>query len=265
MLKSKQKKIYELWFEYLKRSVDYKEFCEWYQKKKENPSLNIPFPKKFENIEKPSQFRKLSEPFFFINGRFGDVHKVSFNTWWAHNKGLLLKDEMVSQSGPGFVEDYLDYVERDINQVIDDFKLWVGREPTLSELKEYFIKLLKNYFPFRAYLMINPLEKSSILNKAVNKKILDLKNKKSLHKDLISVNRYRKPIGQQRLDKIERYLNAYDLKQVNYTWQEIANSLKYQESYSIDEADLKREVFRDIKKAKNIIKNVEEGYFPGKY
>lgn len=48
--KSNKKEIYRLWWEYLKRSEDYKEFCEWFREKRKNP--DIPIPDKFKSSKK---------------------------------------------------------------------------------------------------------------------------------------------------------------------------------------------------------------------
>ena len=75
------------------------------------------------------------------------------------------------------------------------------------------------------------------------------------------------PTGNIRIDELERYLKAYDLKIMGKTNKKVANII-YPE-YDLLDADLNatalRYVSRDLSKARKILKNVEIGYFPGKY
>ena len=73
---------------------------------------------------------------------------------------------------------------------------------------------------------------------------------------------YFKEVGRIRYDELQRYLKIYDLKKTGMKWPDI-----FKKTYPNKEwNELNRRSIRtEYDKAKKIVKNVENGNFPGKY
>lgn len=103
----RSKENYRLWFEHLKQSKDYKEFCEWVQKKALEKQLDIikaldpgmpetsahwlsegmlDYSVNVGYEETPEKYRKFIVPFRY----FGNVPEASFESWWTANNHKLL-------------------------------------------------------------------------------------------------------------------------------------------------------------------------------
>lgn len=106
--KADPKEVYRLWYEYLKRSADYEEFCNWIRENKPQefsvlPSFSpstteahfnfltdtIPYK---PNPPLPEHFRKKSvgntgkqtRYFASLYLNFRDIYKIPFEEWWAN-------------------------------------------------------------------------------------------------------------------------------------------------------------------------------------
>jgi hypothetical protein len=70
--KINEKEIYRLWWEYLKRSEDFKNFCDWFRKQKGGIKSNLP-----ENTVLYKDGKAHS--FTFLIQAFNDLHTISFD------------------------------------------------------------------------------------------------------------------------------------------------------------------------------------------
>lgn len=158
----------------------------------------------------------------------------------------------------------MDFKIRDSDQSFSD-----ARPPTIEEYKQ-ILKLLSSDF-FFSISLLNPYDNKDKTIEAI-KKLIDEKRSDLLKSDkkkfeILKSEQFLWPTGNLRIDELERYLKAYDLKRKGKTNKEVAKII-YPE-YDLSDADLNatalRYVSRDLSKARKILKNVEMGYFPGKY
>ena len=111
------KEIYRLWFEYLKRDKDDKEFCEWMEKRKKT---RLPIPEKF--LKDKNGF---VHPAVWGFLHFHNIHSCSFEEWWVVKKHVLERRKKLSESAEEYsesVENRLEPVRFDIVNSIDEFK-----------------------------------------------------------------------------------------------------------------------------------------------
>lgn len=268
----KEKRIYKEWIEYLRRSDDYKIFCDIIQKKKRSPSF--PIPHKFKDSKYPSNY--------FM---FGPIHSSewNFDEWWKYRKhalsllkGLPVKNYIARKilkindewQATGIVEDLSQVFDRLFHSCISTFKFYnENREPTLSEFKEYFCKQLKDGDAIYQdiVLRIDPRgEKTEIILSEL-KRIIKRKRQlakvmtKELHSKL-----YLKPTTRHiRLDELERYRKVYDLRKKDFDPRNIIQMMNPKDD--CENPDVQRSYRDFFLKAKKIITNVESGMFPGAY
>ncbi len=239
------KKYEHLKWEYLNRSEDYKEFCEFMRKKTKNKKL--PIPEKFKT-DKPGIWHPVVYRFHeYLHLNYSSM---TFDEWWKWREKNIKMNQKKSRP----VVDYLEskFVEKEIQHCIDSFKRFEGREPTLDEFKKYFIQLMKGSGDL--YLMVKPRNKSEDLVKKFREVVQDFKKNK------LNLPKHRKR------DELERYLKIYDLWKEKVKMKDIIKQIgtKSQKADCNNQNVIR--VFRaDLAKAKKIIKNVERGYFPGKY
>jgi len=74
MSRKEEKEVYRVWWEYLKRSEDYKELCLWFRGRRENPDLHV--PDKFKN-----KASKSIQPIDSTYRKFFHIHEHSFDEW----------------------------------------------------------------------------------------------------------------------------------------------------------------------------------------
>jgi hypothetical protein len=150
------------------------------------------------------------------------------------------------------------------------FKTRAGREPTVDEFKDSLSLILEN--DFKLYITIaNPFRNkeeitniiSEIIEEERKKRERVFKNQKA-EIDFFEPGRFELPGSNLREDELTRYLKAFDLKTEGKTTKEIARIVhpEYNKE-NIDSAI--RATYRDLKNATTILKNVEDGFFPGKY
>lgn len=262
------KEDYRLWFEYLRRSNNYKLFCS--ARREKNPSIENPLWK----IDK-ERILKYPEPHLPETGLyhylvknyvvFGDIFTYStFNKWWNDRKEYIRK-QIYFFSSKGVV-DYGDKVEIDIDSFIALFKMENDREPTLQEFRNGLVNSIKN--SGYLYLRVNVVNHSwdnlknqvhDLVKTQIKKPIVrevGLRHKRHSSKYFSSV------FGKIRRDELEKYLQVYDLREKDKKWLDIAETVL---PSNADQETKRREVLRYYKKALGIIKNVEEGIFPGEY
>ena len=251
-----KKEIYRLWFKYLKRSENYRKYCEWEREKKKNLILSI--PEEFRN----EQGRYLD----FIYSNFFDVHTSSFDEWWEwkteHEK---LREEI--RSPDRSIQDYTNFINEEIQKLVDDFKYYEGRDPTLEEFINSFVQRIENNA--KLYLIVDPVERTEILMDRF-KRIIREKKKEPSVKRLELFWRETDEILKSRIefDNLKVYLRVYDLRKQKIKWQNIMldeEIARINKDRSVENENDRRLFQLYRQKAERIIKNVEEGYFPGDY
>lgn len=250
----KEKEVYRLWWECLKRNPDYKEFCEWVRKRRINKEL--PIPDKFRKENHGGHTPAEAMCFF----TFYDVHANSFDEWWE----LHEQRKMLNNPHP-VVSDYAELIEREFDNCIESFKAsHEGREPSLQEFKEDFCQSLKRTAWF-SFFKVSITEDKSVIKKELDKMINSCKEKPHV-KALIETRRnsYLKQDGKHvRIDELKTYLEVYDLKTQGLKPKDIIK--KHNPNLDYKYESMQRLYRRYFEKAKKIIANVKHGLFPGKY
>lgn len=244
-----EKEIYKLWYEYLKRSDDYKEFCLWMRKKRKNSSL--PVPEKYRKNKHGG-----THPFVFTFLRFHDVHKNSFEKWYKYHKEI--RRNIRNSRTPKGINNYSDFVGYDINRCVGSFKRREGREPTIQELKNSLANLMKKE-KYALWLMVSPVGREI---KELTRQFAEIikKHKDETCSQELQYKRNLELTSKRRIKEMENYLKVYELRSTGLKW--MSTTAKIFGGYT---KDRQREVMRYYSKAKKIIKNVERGVFPGKY
>lgn len=138
------KSRYRLYFEYLRRSDDYKKYCEYRRARLNNPKM-----------ETPQEFIKhRSERFVCGYDFWGDIHSdsFSFDDWWNNTLDKFKLWE--AKAGKrNLVVDYTNIVEDDIDYCCSHYWDQKGLEPDLDDLKSFFPQWLKSYG--YAYIRVN--------------------------------------------------------------------------------------------------------------
>lgn len=254
----KEREIYNLWWEYLKRSKDYKEYCEFQRRK----NIETHAPKKFQvNVK-----RGYIPPVTIAYHWFGDVHVNSFEKWWEFHQRKATNEavKIVSDS----IIDYSDVVTQHMEICIDSFIAQKGRTPTLDEFTFYFSDYMKSDKDGFIYLWVNPWHAPiKEMTKRFEEIVTEQKrNIPQIQKIELALEKYRKPssLNRIRLDELKRYLQVYDLRNRGLKWNDIIKKLNRTDDKAIIEI-VRVEFHRYLRKAKAIIKNVERGIFPGEY
>lgn len=272
--KPSDKEVYELWWEYLKRSELYKTFLDLIPKatKKVNNQdvidLNVMdelFRSKYpvdKDIFMANARISVSVAYmgqYFEN--FGDIFNNSFDDWWKKrsrvNQSLpviVLNDGEASKSFPQFAEM--------LEQKQKEKKKALSSQETLAALTESN----PNYI-FLAVPMVG-----GVTIEDISKQIVEIRSKWKEHFDIEDFNyrRFKMPVSRVRLDEMKRYLQLYDkvnnLKEAGLKMKDIiieVSSESLGNATSLDSYDAIRRVFySDLQKAKKIIRNVECGSFP---
>ena len=241
------RKIYKLWFEFLLLSNNYKDFCEWKRKEKRNAS-----------VERPEMFKKLDILLPFVVGysNFGDIFEIDFEKWWANRKEFLLARRRVS------VSNFINLFKTEMENAIAEFKLDEGRDPSLNEFQGIILGLIDS--PKRDIISVT-------LTGGETVKDLSLQFAKLIRrsKSKFKANHWRSigklPTTTKRIDELQRYLDVYKLSLQGRSPREIAGQIEYYSRHKSDAQERHRMIRSDRQKAKSIIKNVEQGIFPGKY
>jgi len=250
--------VYELWWKFLKLSDSYREFCEImrYVTDTESEVFYRQFDEGYKKIHPESKeiidYDHFDQKYYsnhLLNWEFmGDVHVNGFDRWWENWE--LPKNKSYS---------ILDLRDPDIRKKLPiyQFALHMNkkkkRKPlTPEEVINYFT--IQPEYIFVAIPIGHEMKTTEIremitaMRKAARKE----------HYDELKINecRFRKPYGSKRYSEIEKYHDIYHCVHV-----ERMSLNKAKERTGV----LDSSVFSKYRNnAIEIIKNVEEGIFPGK-
>lgn len=284
-----RKKIYKLWWEYLKRSEGYKAFIEKHPEVLKNNDLlrfysfdgyklydeigedNDEDPEYREYVKERDKWRRALS--------FGNVHKDSFESWWKKFTQLpeeepveeLSKhiDRMMKKTHTSTASKSLNvYKNFNLNMNLGSKCKEYLKFDFVSKSAEIQSKALHELIeqpdqPF-IYLIINA-------DTFTDDNIAEIKNiarrrkegfiKRRADKILYFHKPYFKEIGRIRYDELQRYLKIYDLKKTGMKWKNVFNEVYPRRVWN---ELARRSILAEYSKAKHIIKNTEIGDFPGK-
>ena len=261
-----EKSIYRLWWEYLKRSDDYRKYCLWHRRRREEPGL--PVPQKFQGRDGSME----SHIFYYIFGVFLDVHAdeyrgrpYSFDVWWERQKEILKARGRPAQTLT--INNYGETVQKHLQTAITALKKNEGRPPSFKDLEGFFAKFIKQAVPPKLFLEIDlTVRETGVLIRKINERILQEKQSPRIqHWERFS-DRTNWPDTKLKFYELRRYLIIYDLNKKGLKMGQIVQKVgtpSQRVNYN-DEA-IHSAYREDLAKAKRIIKNVEEGCFPGYY
>lgn len=246
----KKKELYQLWWEYFKRSRNYSEDQltvtlsiadfrkEWWEGK---PTGKIEFPFDVKYFDQPP-----------------------FEEWWEQKKDFMERLEQ-DKKCTGIAKDiypppirlYRELIEEDIDSCIEVYKRKEGREPNFQEFKDALKKwMTKGTLYSKPCIIVNLERETDELIKEFKGFIKKWK-KYSLKRGILP-----KPSSSRvYIEELKRYLRIYDLRKKEVKWRDIAKRKYPRKEFE----DVRRGLMSDYKKAEKIIKNVEEGLFPGAY
>ncbi len=227
-----KKKVYELWWEYLNRSDKYEKFCQLMSGNNLPESPNIHLLKTWEF--------------------FGDVFNKKFDDWWSSCKIPKLQNSVVG------LKEAIDNQSTYTKFRIKTFSQKNKRPPSIYE----FVQFHDPEFIYLRVSMIHNLTSDDIAKQIVK---LRKKQKKAgliREESSLKLKRYYHPTGKI-VKQLKDYLRIYDL-QKRLKWYEVMMEEPL-ENLDAKGEHRTREYKLYKQKAKAIIKNVEEGYFPGLY
>jgi len=287
------KPIYELWYEYLKKSEKYKEVCEWFRimlksDRKESGTfypisffagfledeINYPLTNKYyqqfissdfelvdfgeatlQQIAEKNKFPFKSE-LLDVYLFFKDVHTQAFNAFWEE-VGLWLA--LRSDTDNLRVREVHVVIGNLLDQAAHKLRDKIIRFPEYHELKAELVETVRRH----EYLLlsINPRGASQkLLNKLISAKIIEHSQRRNIEPYWFE-NNSSFPTSTKNVQKLRTYLRAYELKESGKTNSEIADILLPDRPG--DPQDSITIIQRYRRNAKKIISNVEKFRFPG--
>ncbi len=281
MMIKNDEEVYRLWWEYLRRSKNYKEFCDWMIAKRKDRSR--PAPDKF-NPKKNGELKHILFTFLC----FRDIYSVSFKEWWKWFKknaesnefrvlsGIKaevlseqMRSSMVTASARSnraakvkVTTEAVTNAEYYFDRCIESYKELHGKEPKLREFKKFFPvwSSVSTWGVDKLFLVVDvSVSEPKDLAEDV-RKLISQKRKTPETKSAVSRNYSWRPSSYLHIEELKRYLDVYDLreKEPPTTWPDI-----------VQQFASKANIIEDIRtfklynqKAKKIIENVEHGHFP---
>ena len=237
--------VYQLWYEYLKRSVRYKECCS-------NGGVG--------DLE---HLKDLED----VYSHFGDVHALSWEEWWPTHQFLF------SDIEPMFVINEIE-TKADFDYMFDDYaddllglvvNVYAPKEVILAEID----KVLKRRIS-------ESLEKEHEESLKTNSQAKKKKRHSNLALDLYHLYGLNPIPSSKEIDVLKRRLQLYDAhkKDPSITLAELGGTKKLENAilekmthgerrdYADKNIMIANLIARDIYFAKNIIENTERGLFP---
>lgn len=267
----KLKEIYRMWWEYLKMSDDYKRECERRRVCQSCDKKEVERFKIGHMVGMCVGCDETDPPIFpyYISDRyswFGDIYNDSFDMWWEKNK------EFIEGKGTSIV---IDGIKKDIDYCIDSFKSKEGREPTLKEFKDIFLKEISNaHWPviyMKVYVYGSTVDD---LTKQFVEIVKKRKEEPNVKQYEIEYKKYRKqPITDSmkkkfyyRIKELERYLKVYKLRiKEKLPMSDVISTFDPNPNIDNKDVNVQRVYYQHLQRAKKLIKNAEKGNFPGDY
>jgi hypothetical protein len=249
-------KIIKLWYEYLLRSRNYRNYCRAMRTIKPAGS------KKNKRI--PVIFNKIPYDTYHA---WGDIHAVPYRDAYRRfiSSGPMQQGSPIKELSQLFKTNSID--------LLKIFRKKMGRNITIGE----FIKIIEQTFKRRSVLYL----KIDVINHSMTEILDHLKSiikKRKNEQPIKKLSFYAKQNSDTtqkilRIKDLEQYLKVYDLwfnktkmKDIigmigTRTEIEIMANERHDSKYD----DVLRKYKLHLQKAKKIIKNVENGFFPGDY
>jgi len=271
-------KIYCLLWDYLRQSFWYKKFCEVMNESgirtnEKKGELFNRVEEIFESIYKSdikTKFKLNCPPDTRVMRSywdyFGNVHNDDFKKWWEKKKDLIVKDYIINLKDPKAAE-HLFIFEAATRRYRKD-------NPNIIPTNEEMLSLVTRDYEY-IYVAI-PLWTLTL--RGIGQQIAQIRKKQRKKWPL----EYRKTIvapimfqGKIELTELQRYLEYYILKtEGKLTEDEIIEKrekeekekeIKNNKEVSMARDEIQRIISADKLRAEKIIKNIENGRFPGKY
>jgi len=263
-MSKKEKEKYQVWWEYLKLSDDYKNYCSkpFIHRLKKAKIRNRPpklVPPLYLYIDVESG--ELPGDIFETYETFGDVHSSSFEDFW-NKKGKFLKND--DKNSIHELRDSFPF----LCSWYETFHLKLNRQKkSWSSFKSYLEDTFtleggRLFLEIDIYKPIGKIKKEfdALLNSHLKKSNVAAYRKKT--KWAICRNRVYTP--NLRLDEVKRYLEVLKIYKIEGLRGKAAfKAVNPKGNY--DDSDEVSAFHSDRRKGKRIVKNVEKGFFPGKY
>lgn len=277
-----EKEIYRLWWNYLRESENYRVFCDAQKTKKGGAIWKIPEGKSYVF-------------FFWYYGFFGDVYRKSFDDFWNWKKAKwsyrgVIDYAEIAQKDMELCVEFLTHekqqkklVEKgNVHGEVDPYDAafwdeprWSNGQflcapeikPSLEEFIEFFPKYLEHPLIRDKFLVRVDLSFGSRIDLR-NSFYELLKTNKNTKRNQ---TRWMQPIGKIHFKDLGRYLRVYQLKKKGLRLETIISELGTEVQKKVLEKrgpkldDIIRNLKRDLRCARQIIKNVEQGQFPGRF
>lgn len=259
-----EKEVYQLWWEYLKRSENYKDYCDIKTpiriiKRQDGKYSKYTVAVKNPKTKKLLPIEVSHEEFLFVWNMernwdtFGNIFKTSFDDWWKKRKipnkelpVIVLNDPDVCTKLPLFMEQY------------NDLKRSKAKYPSPKQILEQLTKSEYDYI-FLAVPMVGSATMEEI-SKQIASIRMEYKKQPFFRLADYMFKRFTMPISRVRFDELKRYLRVYDLKQTGLTMKKIIAEID--PARKGFDADIVRSFRSDLQKARNLIDNAEKGLFP---
>lgn len=254
-----EKDIYRLWWEYLKRSEQYRTYCDFIHKVIKMKLLNE------KNTGKSATLTKMIRSTFTLDKfgicgvdymeryyeNFGDIFTKDFDDWWKTRNTSQQKLPVIVLNDPNACKALPFFTEKFTKQQKANKKP-LRPEEVLKILTEEEFEFL-----FLAIPMVG-----GVTMEDISKQIANIRRKWAKNFDIEDFNfrRFSMPVSRVRFDELQRYLKVYDLHKQGFKMKEIV--AKIDPDRKGDDANVLRSFRSDLQKAKKVIYNVECGSFP---
>lgn len=256
MVMAKEKELYYLWWEYLKRSKNFRLFCDRLVESPDPEMTFLDITSFTFNSEMFSSPEKIVSDLLFLwmnYRKFGDVFRTNFEDWWELSQ---------SSNSDKIVEDLEDIIEEEarlfILYCVNVFKVAGIDNKNIIELLQKYIGFQRDY----KFVKIRISAKDEDIRNSVSRIISNVKKKHA----------YQLPL-------LKKYLTTFDLKTQGKTDIQIGKEIfdcdetgmnnfyrkNKEKSEPMSDKELSDTIREYFNKAKCLISNAEKCNFPGDY
>lgn len=266
--KPTEKEVYKLWREYLKRSVNFQIYI-YMTLNVDKELIKRKSPSKFNFQERvykhyqklfSVQELKLQDLVWLANmhdnmQEFGDVIVEPFSEWWRRRK-IKTRLPIVDLSEPDSRQN-LQHYESECRILIDEhFKNKKSIDP------QDVLSLLVN--SESDYVFVGIPIAGKISAEHISKEIVKIRRRRVKDERYgqadATFRRFSEPVSRIRFEELKTYLKVYDLKEDGLKMKEII--AKLEPGRKGDPVIIMRIYRGYLKKAKDVIRSVEVGFFP---